>query len=76
MQRRLGSTVALARRWSPVPALLGSSLVIQKLFFESRYDVAGHAAGHLSSATAPFFATAVVILLWQRHRPADRWMSS
>ena len=72
MQRRLGSTVALARRWWPVPALLGSSLVIQKLFFESRYDVAGHAAGHLSSATAPFFATAVVLILLWATPPARR----
>ena len=56
---------ALARRLWPVPLILGVSLVIQKAFFESRYDVSGHATGHLSSATAPFFAGAVVaILLW------------
>jgi len=48
-----------------VPAILGVSLVLQKVYFESRYDVAGHAAGHLSSATAPFFSAAVaIILLW------------
>jgi hypothetical protein len=41
------------------------SIVVQKLLFESRYDVSGHAAGHLSSATAPFGAFAfVAILLW------------
>jgi len=35
------------------------------LFFESRYEVSGHAAGHLSSATAPFGAFAfAAILLW------------
>lgn len=57
--------VALARRLWPVPLILGVSLVIQKAFFESRYDVSGHAAEHLSSAAAPFFAGAVVaILLW------------
>jgi hypothetical protein len=40
-------------------------LVVQKLMFENRYDVAGHAAGHLGSATAPFMAVAlIVILLW------------
>jgi hypothetical protein len=45
--------------------MLASSLVIQKLLFESRYEVSGHAAGHLSSATAPFGAFAFVgILLW------------
>lgn len=58
MRWRLGSIVAVARRWWPVPAILGSSLVIQKVFFESRYDVAGHPGGHLGSATAPFSATA------------------
>jgi hypothetical protein len=45
--------------------LLASSLTVQKLLFESRYHVSGHAAEHLSSATAPFLAFAVVaILLW------------
>jgi predicted branched-subunit amino acid permease len=72
MRRRLGTIVAGARRWWPVPALLGSSLVIQKVFFESRYDVAGHAAGHLGSATAPFFATAIVIILLWATPPARR----
>src|SRR4051812_41068309 len=57
--------VAIARRWWPVPVILASSLLIQKLLFESRYDVSGHAAGHLSSATAPFGAFAfAAILLW------------
>ena len=52
-------------RWWLVPIALGGSLVVQKLMFESRYDVAGHAAGHLGSATAPFMAVAlIVILLW------------
>jgi hypothetical protein len=72
MRRRLGSIVAVARRWWPVPAILGSSLVIQKVFFESRYDVAGHAAGHLGSATAPFSATAIVIILLWATPPARR----
>lgn len=61
--RRKGSIVAIARHWWPIPLVLGASLVIQKFFFESRYDVSGHAAGHLSSATAPFLAAAVVIIL-------------
>jgi hypothetical protein len=59
------SVVAVARRWWFVPVLMASSLTAQKLVFESRYDVSGHAAGHLSSATAPFLAFAVVaIVLW------------
>jgi len=45
--------------------VLAASLTVQKLVFESRYDVSGHAAEHLSSAAAPFAAAAVVvILLW------------
>src|SRR5712691_9444012 len=53
----------LVRRWWPVPAVIGSSFVVQKVFFESRYDVSGHAAEHLSSATAPFAAFAVASIL-------------
>lgn len=53
------------RRWWPVPVGLAISLVVQKVFFESRYDVSGHAAEHLSSASAAFPAFALVaILLW------------
>src|SRR3954454_13352561 len=56
---------AVAGRWWPVPVVLSTSIVVQKLLFESRYDVAGHASGHLSSATAPFGAFAfAAILLW------------
>ena len=55
----------MARRLWPVPLILAVSLVVQKVFFESRYDVSGHGAGHLSSATAPFLAVALIsILLW------------
>lgn len=57
--------VLLLRRWWPIPALLILSLVVQKSLFESRYDVSGHAAGHLGSATTIFFAVPLVlILLW------------
>lgn len=45
--------------------VLATSIGIQKVFFESRYDVSGHAAEHLTSATAPFVAAAIVaILVW------------
>jgi hypothetical protein len=57
------SPMVLVRRWWPVPVLLAGSSLLQKLFFESRYDVSGHAAEHLSSATAPFAACAVVAIL-------------
>jgi hypothetical protein len=65
----------LLRRWWPIAALLLVSLVVQKTLFESRYDVSGHAVGHLSSSTTIFFATPlVVILLWvlgaDRFRPS------
>ena len=54
----------MARLW-PVPLILAVSIVVQKALFESRYDVSGHAAEHLSSASAPFFAAALIaILLW------------
>ena len=53
-----------ARAW-PVPLILTLSILLQKILFESRYDVGGHAAEHLSSASAPFFAAALLaILLW------------
>ena len=64
----------LVRRWWLLPAALASSLVAQKVFFASRYDVSGHAAEHLSSASAPFAGFAfVAILLFvtprARHQP-------
>ena len=71
MQRPAGKLASTVRRWWPVPVILASSLTAQKVLFESRYDVSGHAAGHLDSATAPFAAVAVVvILLWAT--PAGR----
>ncbi|MGH3325779.1 MAG: hypothetical protein ACRDOV_15330 [Streptomyces sp.] len=51
------------RRWWPVPVLLVTAMVAQKVFFESRYDVSGHAAEHLTGATAPFPAVALVGIL-------------
>lgn len=37
--------------------------MVQKVFFESRYDVTGHAGEHLSSATTPFLAAPVMAIL-------------
>jgi hypothetical protein len=57
--------VGLLRRLWPIPALLVVSLLVQKVGFESRYDVSGHAAGHLGSSTAIFLGLPVLlILLW------------
>src|SRR5438105_2350276 len=53
----------LVRRWWLLPVALATSVVAQKVFFESRYDVSGHAAEHLSSADAPFAAFAFVAIL-------------
>ena len=55
--------MVLARRWWRIPAVLASSVLIQKLLFESRYDVSGHAAEHLTSATAPFAGFALMFIL-------------
>ncbi|MEO5851602.1 MAG: hypothetical protein ABIQ15_03735 [Nocardioides sp.] len=43
--------------------LLATSLGAQRIFFESRDDVSGHAAEHLSNATAAFPAFALVAIL-------------
>ncbi|MEP7201946.1 MAG: hypothetical protein ABI894_05015 [Ilumatobacteraceae bacterium] len=51
------------RRWWPVAALLAASIVVQKVFVESRYDVSGHAGEHLLSAMVVFPAVALVAIL-------------
>ena len=49
----------------PVPAFIAAALIAQQLLVTSRYDVGGHAAGHLASASAPFMAAAILcILFW------------
>jgi hypothetical protein len=60
MRRSVGSQL---QRWWPVPAVLLGSLLVQKLLFESRYDVSGHAGEHLTSATAVFPAFALVAIV-------------
>ena len=50
--------------WWPVPTFIAVSVVVQTRFV-SRYDVGGHAAEHLGSASAPFMAAATIsILFW------------
>ncbi|MGH9222953.1 MAG: hypothetical protein ACRD2W_03950 [Acidimicrobiales bacterium] len=51
------------RRWWPVLASIVVAVVAQQVLLTGRYDVSGHAAEHLTSATAPFFAFAVVVTL-------------
>lgn len=56
--------VRVVGNWWPVPAFVAVSVVVQTRFV-SRYDVGGHAAEHLGSASAPFMAAAVIgILFW------------
>lgn len=64
----------LLREWWPVPAIICSSLLAQWLLITSRYDVAGHATGHLASATAPFLAAPLVFLLFWATPAARRQM--
>ena len=55
----------VAREWWPVPAFVAGALLAQQVLLSSRYDVGGHAAEHLASASAPFMAAAVLaVLLW------------
>ncbi len=49
----------------PLPALIATALIAQQLLVTSRYDVGGHAAEHLTGASAPFMAAAILcILFW------------
>jgi hypothetical protein len=59
-----GRVLAFLRTWWPVAAFLVPVLVVQTVW-SSRYDLAGHAADHLQSAT-PVFPTAFLsaVLLW------------
>ncbi len=59
----------LVRRWWPLPTLIATALTAQQLLVNSRYDVGGHAAEHLTSASAPFMAAAILsILFWTTPR--------
>jgi hypothetical protein len=59
----MARSLLLLRRWWPIPALLILSLIVQKTLFEGRYEVSGHAAEHLGSATTIFLAVPLVMLL-------------
>ena len=59
----------VAREWWPVPVFASGALLAQQVLLTSRYDVGGHAAEHLGSASAPFMAAAVIaILMWATPR--------
>jgi hypothetical protein len=53
------------REWWPVPVFPALAVLAQQVLLVSRYDVGGHAAEHLGSASIPFLAAAVLaILAW------------
>ncbi|HUR77860.1 MAG TPA: hypothetical protein VMZ22_07925 [Acidimicrobiales bacterium] len=64
--------MTLFRRWLPVLIAIAGSLFVQKVLFEPRYDVSGHAGGHLSTASAPFGGFVLVVTLLYTTRRALR----
>ena len=75
---RHDGVLAFAHRWWPVVAFLAVAIVVQTIALRG-YDAHGHAAGHLSSAQAVFFGTALVaIVLWSTppaRRQPDVWLA-
>jgi hypothetical protein len=71
-QRRVPRIVELAHRWWPLPAFIAVSLICQEVLLMSRYDVGGHAAGHLAGATVPFMAAAVLSIVFWATPPSRR----
>lgn len=65
----------VARAWWPPPLFVAIAMVGQRTLLGSRYDVGGHAAEHLGSASIPFVGAAwLAILLWatpRAYRQAD-----
>ena len=54
-----------ARLWWPVPGFVALAALGQQVLLASRFDVGGHAAEHLGSASIPFLGAAIIaILLW------------
>src|SRR4051794_39899366 len=63
--RRISRVGHIVREWWPLPAFVAAALVCQELLLTSRYDVGGHASGHLDTATVPFMAGALIgIVFW------------
>jgi hypothetical protein len=70
--------VTFARRWWPVVAFIALAFAVQEILLRD-YHARGHAAGHLSSAQAVFFGSALTaIVLWSTpsaRRYPDVWMA-
>lgn len=59
----------IVRALWPVPALITTALIAQQLLVTTRYHVGGHASEHLTGASAPFMAAAILcILFWTTPR--------
>lgn len=54
----------VVRSWWPLPALIATALTAPQLLLNSRYDVGGRAAEHLTGASAPFMAAAILSILF------------
>jgi hypothetical protein len=71
--------VTVIRRWWPIVAFIASAIALQTLLFRD-YDAHGHASGHLQSAQAVFFGSALIaIILWaapSARRYPDVWIPS
>ena len=71
---RPNPVVRAVRGWWPVVAFVAVALILQELLLSSRYDVGGHAAEHLASASAPFMAGAMVaIIFWATPGARRQW---
>lgn len=53
----------VVRHWAPVACVFAGAVGARRLVLDRRYDVGGHAAEHLTSASAPFMAVVVVAVL-------------
>jgi hypothetical protein len=70
--------VTFVRRWWPIVVFIGAAIALQTILLRD-YDAHGHAAGHLSSAQAVFFGSALIaIILWSTpsaRRYPDVWIA-
>jgi hypothetical protein len=74
LEPRRPLAVRIIRGWWPAAAIVAAALVAGELLLTSRYDVGGHAAEHLASASAPFMAGAMVaIIFWATPLARRQW---
>jgi hypothetical protein len=70
--------VTFVRRWWPIVAFIAVAIALQTILLRD-YDARGHASGHLQSAQAVFFGSALIaIILWSTpsaRRFLDVWIA-